>query len=107
MRDEALKPFTDAMKDVVCHTIEEQFNQFSPSISASVTAVVRQENTVLKREIVQQVKHEVEEGLQSQAQAILRGSSQTNNCILEIVWNKNKRRDHYTYFKFDSKLVHA
>ena len=76
MRDEALKPFTDAMKDVVCHTMKEQFNQFTPSISASITAGVKQENIVLKQKILQQVKHEVEEGLQSQAQAILRGNSQ-------------------------------
>ena len=73
MRDEALRLFTDAMKDVVCHTIEEQFNQFTPSISASIKAGVKQENRHLKQEIVHEMKHEVEEGLQSQAQAILRG----------------------------------
>ena len=82
MRDEALKPFTDAMKDAVCHTIEEQFNQFTPSISTSVTAGVKQENRVLKQDIVHEVKHAVEEGLDNQAQAILRGNSQINNCVL-------------------------
>ena len=73
MRDEALKPFTDAMKDVVCQTIEEQFNQFTPTISASVRAGVRQENRHLKEEIVHEVKHEVQQGLQNQAQAVLGG----------------------------------
>ena len=36
MRDEALKPLSDAMKDVVCHTIEEQFKEFTPTITKAV-----------------------------------------------------------------------
>ena len=38
MRDEALKPLSAAMKDVVCHTIEEQFKEFTPKITKAVKA---------------------------------------------------------------------
>ena len=36
MRDEALKPLSDAMKDVVCQTIEDQFKEFTPKLRDAV-----------------------------------------------------------------------
>ena len=55
MREEALKPFTDAMKDVVCQTIEDQFKQSTSTISASVSASVTASVSKVHRDFKQEL----------------------------------------------------
>ena len=61
MRDEALKPFTNAMKETVCETLEEQFREHTQQMTEVLRETAQKTNNESQQELAKVIRQEFKE----------------------------------------------